>query len=279
MTGSAAKQYGGGFVRIGHRSSELFGRFHLLGLPALARKLPDLRNREGLSRSVFTFAGAFGAAYGQMRRLDQSGAKGMIAGQVLTYLTVLRLGRSLFRSGRRFRGRYGDEAYQEAFYQYLLPIGGAAAASFVHVLTVPGRRRFTWFIGVPAGLYLTATGALVWRRAINALGIDTAALVHVYFPEASREVQSGLYGVLRHPMFAGLSRILIGLALLRGKITGLGLAGITVAWLHLWISMEEEELVERFGRSYEEYREGVPAMLPDSWETERRLLSELFARE
>ncbi|MBI4498220.1 MAG: isoprenylcysteine carboxylmethyltransferase family protein [Chloroflexi bacterium] len=237
-------------------------------------KVPDLREPEGLSRAILTVGAAFGASYGQMRRLDQRGPLGSLTGQVLTYAAVSRLVWGLLRNGPRFRERYGSLAYQEAFYRYLLPAAGAMAASVAHIATVPGTRTVSRLLAVAPGLYLLATGVGLLSRAVRALGVDTAAAVEVYFPEEGRLVTWSAYRILRHPLYAAAARVVVGLALLRGKVRGLTLAALHLGWLHLWAQLEEGELERRFGPSYEAYREQVPAgIIPDSLERERRLLA------
>lgn len=256
----------------GHGWRGLLQHLAIPGLPALVRKVPALRGPEGVSRAILTVGGAYGAACGQMRRLDRWGPAGTLIGQLVTYATAFRLIRSMLRNGPHFRERYADRAYQEAFYRYFLPAAGAIAASMAHICTAPGKRTLPRPLTLLPGLYLLATGLGLWWKSIHTLGFDTAALVYVYFPEEGRQITWSSYRVLRHPLYAAVSRFVLGLALIRGKLRGLALGGMVLVWFHLMIRLEEGELLRRFGRSYEEYREQTPAIIPGSLERERRLL-------
>ncbi|MCC6964481.1 MAG: isoprenylcysteine carboxylmethyltransferase family protein [candidate division Zixibacteria bacterium] len=77
-------------------------------------------------------------------------------------------------------------------------------------------------------------------------------------------VTSGLYRLVRNPMFAGLFVFLAGLGLWLGSVT------ILFIFLPLLISgvtweikaIEEPELERRFGQMYRSYRECTPMFLP-----------------
>ncbi len=106
-------------------------------------------------------------------------------------------------------------------------------------------------------------GATLWIRGIFAFGFDNLALLYVYYPEEGKIVNSNIYSVLRHPVYAGVLRVIIALALLNGN--GNSIAFILFAPLGLfgWIRLvEEKELIERFGPSYLDYRKRVPAFWP-----------------
>lgn len=254
-----------------------FGKLGIPGVRALRRKLPALREPEGLSRALLTAGGAFGAAYGQMKALDRWGTPGSALGQGLIFATILRLVRSALRSGPRSRRQHGDLAYQHAFYTYLLPAAGAAAASLAHIVTVPGPRAVPLVAALAPGLYLVATGAGLWLRTMRTLGVDTASAVYVYFPEEGRQIRSGAYGVLRHPLYAAVSRMVLGIALLRGRLRSMLLALMALGFFHVAVRFEERELEQRFGRSYEQYEAEVPALIPDSIERERQVLNVIAA--
>lgn len=85
-------------------------------------------------------------------------------------------------------------------------------------------------------------------------------MLYVYFPGKGRRVDNSIYGVLRHPVYAGALRLGLGLAFLNGNIFGLLILpfGLTT-WVRL---VEEKELIERFGDGYADYRKATPAFWP-----------------
>jgi len=101
-------------------------------------------------------------------------------------------------------------------------------------------------------------------RSIVTFGADNLAMLYVYFPQEGHRVDNSIYEVLRHPIYAGVLRLGVGLALLNGNVFAIffGLLlmpfGLT-AWVRL---VEEQELLERFGTGYANYRKATPAFWP-----------------
>src|SRR4030042_3598322 len=88
-------------------------------------------------------------------------------------------------------------------------------------------------------------------------------MVHVYHPFEGPLVTTQIHGVLRHPVYAGVLRVIIGLALLNGNANALVFIFFMPLGLTGWIRLvEERELIERFGQTYLEYRKKVPAFWP-----------------
>ncbi len=87
--------------------------------------------------------------------------------------------------------------------------------------------------------------------------------LYVYHPEEGRIIDSKIYGILRHPVYAGVLRVAIGLALINGNANSIAFAILLPLGVIGWIRLvEERELIERFGRSYLDYRKRVPAFFP-----------------
>lgn len=75
-------------------------------------------------------------------------------------------------------------------------------------------------------------------------------------------VTTGPYAYTRNPMMLGLFAILIGIAFLRGSLTGFVLAPV-IGLLWLFVAESEEAgLALRFGDDYVKYRAKVPLLLP-----------------
>jgi protein-S-isoprenylcysteine O-methyltransferase Ste14 len=85
-------------------------------------------------------------------------------------------------------------------------------------------------------------------------------VIYLYFPDESEIQQQEIYSIIRHPTyFAG---ILLGLSavLFRMSVfTSIFFVLFYAAW-RAQISVEEKELVERFGEGYSEYMERVPGL-------------------
>lgn len=175
-------------------------------------------------------------------------------------------------------------------YQKSLPIalmGIALVISFVihsifpHDFFIPNRDSsdLSWYFSIPLNeiffnthyfflltrmilsLLLIALGFLTAFKSLLVFGIDNMGLVYVYYPEESKIVNHEIYSVLRHPTYHGLVLILIGSFFLRFSVFSIiyfftFLVGIKI---HLKF-VEEKELIQRFGKDYQEYRRSVPAL-------------------
>jgi protein-S-isoprenylcysteine O-methyltransferase Ste14 len=112
-------------------------------------------------------------------------------------------------------------------------------------------------------LIVLVMGLLTIRKAILTFGFDYMALVYLYYPEESELQNHNIYSVLRHPTYFAVTSIAFG-----GWIMFLSFYSLT-AFLTVLIGLnihlkyvEEKELIERFGQSYIEYKNHVPALLP-----------------
>ncbi|MBN2156762.1 MAG: isoprenylcysteine carboxylmethyltransferase family protein [Candidatus Lokiarchaeota archaeon] len=104
-------------------------------------------------------------------------------------------------------------------------------------------------------------------RAVEEFGIDTAAMVYVYFPEDAKIVDHDIYSIVRHPMYLAVVLVAIGGFLTHFSGYSILLSIITYLNFCRHILVEERELKIRFGKSYEEYIKRTPGMLisPKNW--------------
>ncbi|HEY6762841.1 MAG TPA: isoprenylcysteine carboxylmethyltransferase family protein [Baekduia sp.] len=76
-------------------------------------------------------------------------------------------------------------------------------------------------------------------------------------------ISGGVYGYIRHPMYAATASIIFGEALLFGQpILFLAAAAYVVTTAALAHFVEEPRLARRFGASYDAYRRAVPGWVP-----------------
>jgi protein-S-isoprenylcysteine O-methyltransferase Ste14 len=77
-----------------------------------------------------------------------------------------------------------------------------------------------------------------------------------------RVVDTGPYGLVRHPIYTGLIAAMIATALLRPGL--FGIAGVALIALSFVIKyrLEERFLMEELGPEYAAYRKRVPALVP-----------------
>ena len=239
----------------------------LKGIQELREHIPDLRSPARsagiaiLPISIFSLTTVFFVA---VKRYIPDWS---LDGQVILITIGFLLLRMFFTNKKAYLFRYGDLAYRNAFLRFVLPGLAFVFAAVAHIAYMPGPALPTlwWTALLPfAGWYFVMLGTVLWLRAIFTFGLDNLTMLYVYFPQKGSQVDSSIYSVLRHPVYAGGLRLSIGLAFLNGNVFAIffGLLlmpmGLT-AWVRL---VEEQELIERFGTDYLVYRKATPAFWP-----------------
>ncbi len=191
-------------------------------------------------------------------------------GQIIFTTLGFLLMRLFFTKKKTYISRYGDLAYRNAFGRFALPGLMLIFASVAYIGYIPGPRiPISWWETITPflGWYFLLNGVVLWIRAIFTFGLDNLTMLYVYFPDKGQRIDSNIYEVLRHPVYAGVLRLGLGLAFLNGNIFAIifGLLilpfGLT-AWVRL---VEEKELIKRFGDNYSDYRKSTPAFWPRPW--------------
>ena len=108
-------------------------------------------------------------------------------------------------------------------------------------LVLPAVARRAGLAVLVLGLVL-AVGALIQLRGVE--NID-----HL--------VTTGLFGVVRHPMYLGFILWILGWAVFQGSVVGLALGLVGIANILLWRRLEERHLEARYGDAYRTYRAGT----------------------
>lgn len=85
-------------------------------------------------------------------------------------------------------------------------------------------------------------------------------------------VTTGIYGVIRHPQYAGLILTVLGALIQWPTLITLLMAPVLIAAYYRLAEREERELEARFGEVYRSYKAQVPAFLP-RWDDVRRALA------
>lgn len=147
----------------------------------------------------------------------------------------------------------------------------AVMAAFAGLPVAAGLDVFRWrMLPKPAplvaafGLVLFAVGWAITALALRA----NAFAITVVRLQADRKhtvVDTGVYGVVRHPMYAGVLLVLVGLGLWLESYAAALLAVVPIGLLAVRIGVEERFL-RRTLAGYGEYAERVPhRLLPGIW--------------
>lgn len=115
----------------------------------------------------------------------------------------------------------------------------------------------TWLapeVVIPCGIILIVLGFFLYALAIPDL-----------YPsyDAGQLRTRGIYGFLRHPMYAAwLLFIVPGIALIKGTVLFLTIPLASYGYYRRAIRLEERFLEERFGEAYQAYKKTVGAITP-----------------
>jgi len=110
------------------------------------------------------------------------------------------------------------------------------------------------YIRVPIALIvLVISGLLAW------------AGLKIIFGETREESQiitTGVFSIVRHPIYLGSILLYLGLILLSLSLLSTLVWFIIIIFYYMISRYEEKLLTQRFGSAYEEYKKKVPMLLP-----------------
>ncbi|OIK02114.1 methyltransferase family protein [Streptomyces monashensis] len=109
-----------------------------------------------------------------------------------------------------------------------------------------------------AALAVASTALLLWARWV--LGTMWASVPTVREHHELRT--DGPYGLVRHPIYAGLLGLVAGGMLACGFGVWVAFLIVAVPWMLLRVRAEDRLMADRFGPAYEAYRARVPALIP-----------------
>jgi protein-S-isoprenylcysteine O-methyltransferase Ste14 len=122
------------------------------------------------------------------------------------------------------------------------------------VWTSPPALRWAMFALVAAGLLFTWVARLHLGPLWSSMSAPT---------QDHRIVDTGPYGIVRHPVYAGLLLAVIATAIERGRIEAIAGALVLIAGVSLRAKLEERFLRRDLGdEAYTSYRRRVPMLLP-----------------
>ena len=111
------------------------------------------------------------------------------------------------------------------------------------------------------GVLLLAVGLFIFWRAHADLGINWSPSLEIR--EKHELITHGIYGIIRHPMYA--SQWLVAIAqplLLHNWIAGFLNLLVFIPFYFLRVKAEEQLMLDSFGTQYQEYRKTTGGVLP-----------------
>ena len=240
------------------------------GMDALSKYVPELTSTGGRLRSVLYAIFLFALVTTYFIITDNIPTWSIDSQIIIVALGFLVM--SLFFSRKQaYKEKYKELAYRNAFAHYAMPGLALIMAAIAHAgyMNGPFVPRGWWtIIFFVFGWFMLCVGALLWIRSVSMFGTDNLAFLYVYYPEEGHIIDSNIYGILRHPVYAGVLRVGIGLALINGNANAFAFAILLPLGFTGWIRLvEEKELIERFGQSYRDYLKHTPAFWPQLRDT------------
>ncbi|MGZ6316677.1 MAG: methyltransferase family protein [Anaerolineales bacterium] len=238
---------------------------NLRGLDELRKHAPALSQPGGLMRPLLAIGAVFALTTLFFLAADRGFAEWMPDGEIVVLALGFLLVSRFFSQKDVYRKKYGELAFQNAYTRFCIPGLGMIMASVAHLAyiagpDIPDLWWKSWLAVV--GWMLILIGVTLWLASVSAFGLDNAAMLYVYYPEESRAVNSGIYGMIRHPIYSGTMDVGFGLALIHGNWYALLVALILPIFFTGWVRLvEERELMQR-SPAYAEYRKNVPAFWP-----------------
>jgi protein-S-isoprenylcysteine O-methyltransferase Ste14 len=200
------------------------------------------------------------------------------AWDILAFYLMSRMPRNAERIRKHYLTKYGDRAYQQFFYRYVVPVFAPSTIGFLMILAVENNQFLpplysydhvlyqtlspSW-IFVPVGIILLAFSLLALRKSINGgFDLDTELSLYIIHPEESFPIQGGIYQYVRHAHYAEGIWMGIALAFLAQNWMGFMLASMVFLECYGIARAEDEELIRRFGTSFETYVRSKPMFFP-----------------
>jgi len=139
-------------------------------------------------------------------------------------------------------------------------IGKSLATPFLSF--VPAWIPYTSIIRVIAGLSFLAIGLASMYRSTMTFGLDYLLYMYLYFPGGSEIQRNAIYSIVRHPTYLSFILMCFGGALWWFSAYSFTfLLIVVIRWEYHVHFVEEKELIERFGESYRQYQQKVPAFV------------------
>lgn len=134
------------------------------------------------------------------------------------------------------------------------------AALLVTLVVLPGRDDWSTPDAVGwAGLAVSVVGFVVLGVAAVGLG---QALTPTPVPKSGAElVVTGLYRLVRHPIYTGVILIVVGLVVRSGSLVSLAVGVATIAFFNAKAAWEERRLADHYD-GYREYAARTPRFIP-----------------
>ena len=183
---------------------------------------------------------------------------------VITLLFLYLRDPALLAERFKMPGAKGEKKWDKYFMFLLMPV------FLVWIAIMPlDAKRYEWTASFPVGLKVLGGIFLLCSALLIFLAMAenpfASSLVRIQTERRQRVIDTGLYSVVRHPMYLGAVLMLIGAPMMLGSVYGI-IAGLALSLLFvIRIFGEEKMLVEEL-EGYEAYKNKVRyRLIPFVW--------------
>jgi methanethiol S-methyltransferase len=113
-----------------------------------------------------------------------------------------------------------------------------------------------------AGLFIAYWGVFVLMRSFRAFNVRKFLGIHATEKEYDNLITSGMFAVIRHPVYLGTILLLIGFFMYTPTVSTLILVVSSILYIMVGIGLEEQKMIKHYGEEYKQYRKKVPMLIP-----------------
>lgn len=182
---------------------------------------------------------------------------------LIIYIIVILAGRFFSQSQRKNRVSLSSQLHSIVSDPSALTVMILTAAAIgmpIVEFSIQKSKAFSFSVAMLIGLVLIITGSVCAYSANKEIGEYWSPVVEK--TQKQNLVTSGIYGIVRHPLYLSGLLILVGTNIYFGSKWSWAIAIITTAGILCRIPIEERHLTERFGEEYMIYKQKTKAILP-----------------
>lgn len=184
--------------------------------------------------------------------------------QFIVALVCSVFSRFYVKNAEKYRKKYGNRAYRNFFFHFVILLLVTGNACIFHPLLVKGPPLLPVYLALVLGTFLVLMRFLfewhIHRSGFDEIGHGLG--IFMVFPEEAQRVSSDIYSYIRHPMFAGDLCLALGFAVLRNNLLAVLTALVCLIPFLIEARLEDRELVKRFREEHRSYIRETPAIFP-----------------
>ncbi len=130
---------------------------------------------------------------------------GVLVSQLIVALVCTVYAYSHMKNAKKYREKYGERAYRNFFFHFIMPIFATYYACIIHPLLIKGPSLLPFWLAVVIGIFFLPFRPLTTMH-INKSGFDNVGHglgIFTVYPEEGTRIYGEIYSYIRHPMYLG----------------------------------------------------------------------------